>query len=71
MLPREGKSAMICFGQTANTSADQPEEGGGIFGVIEEVGEVENQERKIIDGVNARIHTPQKPFVAVKDPLAD
>lgn len=61
---------MVCFGKAADTSADQPEEGGGIFGVVEEVGEVENQEREVIGGIYAWIHIPQEPFVAVKDSLA-
>ena len=71
LLHGKSESAMICFGEAADTSADQPEEGGGIFCVIEEVGEVEYKEREIIGGVYTRINIPQEPFVAVKDSLAD
>lgn len=70
-LPGESESAIVCFGEAADTSADQPEEGRGIFCVIEEVGEVESQEGEVIGSIYARVYIPQEPFVAVKNPLAD
>ena len=62
---------MIGLAEPPYSRADEPEERGGIFGVVEEVGEVEGQEGEVVGGVDAGIDFPQEPFVVVEYPLPE
>lgn len=57
---------MIRLAEPPDPRADEPEEGGGIFGVVEEVGEIEREEGEVVAGVDAGVDPPQEPFVIVE-----
>ena len=60
---------MIGLAEPAYPRADEPEEGGWIFGVVEEVCEIESQEREVVGGVDGGVDLPQEPFIVVEYPL--
>lgn len=61
---------MVCLTESANASANQPEKGRRVFGIIEKIGEVESQKGKVICSVYTRVYIPKKPLIVVKYPLS-
>lgn len=66
-----GDGAVVGGAQTADAGADEPEEGGGVFGVVEEVGEVEGEDGEVVCGVNGGVDVAEEPLVVVVETLAD
>ena len=62
--------SVVCLTETSNASANQPEEGRRVFGVIEEIGQVEGQEGEIIGGIYAGVNISKKPLVEIQYPLS-
>lgn len=60
---------MIGLAEPPYARADEPEEGGRVLGVVEEVGKVEGEEGEVVGGVDAGVDLPQEPFVVVEYPL--
>lgn len=62
---------MICVAQSANPRADCPHEGRVVFGAVEQVGHVEDEQGEVVGRVHAGVDVAQKPFVVVHEPLLD
>lgn len=66
-----GDGAVVCGAETADAGADEPEEGRGVFGVVEEVGEVEGDDGEVVCGVDGGVDVAEEPLVVVEKTLAD
>lgn len=58
---------VVRAGHPAHARPDHPQEGVVVFGVVEEVGQVEGQQGEVVGGVDARVDVPQEPPVVVQD----
>lgn len=64
-IGREFDGSVIDRAEAADAGADEPEEGRGVFRVVEEIGQVEGEEGEVVGCVDAGIDVPQEPFVEV------
>ena len=47
---------MICMTETSDASSNEPQKRGGVFGIVEEVREIEGQEGEVVGCVDAWIN---------------
>lgn len=66
-----GDGAVVGGAETADAGADEPEEGGGVFCVVEEVSEVEGEDGEVVCGVDGGVDVAEEPLVVVEETLAD
>lgn len=47
---------MICMTETSDAGSNEPQKGRGVFGIVEEVGEIEGKEGEVIGCVDAWVN---------------
>lgn len=60
---------MVSRPEPPDARADEPQERRRILGIVEEIGQIERQDRKVVRRVHGRVHIPEKPLVVVQQSL--
>lgn len=56
MLRGQSDCMMICMAKTSNAGSNKPQKGRRVFGIVEEVGEIEGQEGEVIGCIDAWVN---------------
>lgn len=47
---------MVCMTETSDAGSNEPQKGGGVFGIVEKICEIEGQEGEVIGCIDAWVN---------------